>query len=44
MFALVKLLIARDQQFYSAKIKSAELIYSSRLKLVFVPAHVKCDV
>ena len=39
----------RIQQFYLAKkmrrlIKSAERIHSSRLKLVFDLAHVKCDV
>ena len=36
--------LTRVQQFYWVKIKSADFIYSSRLKLVFDSAHVKCDV
>ena len=51
MFARMRINTSRAKQFYSAKksgksnqIKSAELIHSSRLKLVFDSTHVKCDV
>ena len=36
--------LCRDQQFYSAKNAMFKLIHSSRLKLIFDSAHVKCDV